>query len=86
MGFHFVFSINLSIPLFCHYVEPLPLAAPPACRSGSENRRNLKKPRAAPSPTPPASAPTTLRNGQRQRSEHNSSSDDDHRNSPDEPV
>lgn len=66
--------------------EPLSLAAPPACRSGSESSRNLKKPRAAPSPTPPASAPTTLRNGQRQRSEHNSSSDDDRRNSPDEPV
>lgn len=66
--------------------EPLLLAAPPACRSGSESGRNLKKPRAAPSPTPPLSAPTTLRNGQRQRSEHNSSSDDDHRNSPDEPI
>lgn len=66
--------------------EPMPLAAPPACRSGSENGRNLKKPRAAPSPTPPASAPTSLHNGQRQRSEHNSSSDDDHRNSPDEPI
>lgn len=67
-------------------VEPLPLAAPPACRSGSENSRSVKKPRAAPSPTPPSSAMTTLRNGQRQRSEHNSSSDDDHRNSPDEPI
>lgn len=68
------------------FIEPLLLAVPPACRSGSESSRSLKKPRAAPSPTPPSSAATTLRNGQRQHSEHNSSSDDDHRNSPDEPV
>ncbi|KAJ4451076.1 hypothetical protein ANN_02514 [Periplaneta americana] len=68
--------------------EPLPLAAPPACRSGSENSRSLKRTRAAPSPTPPSATPTILRNGQRQRSEHNSSSDDDHRNSPEvnEPI
>ncbi|PSN37264.1 hypothetical protein C0J52_17319 [Blattella germanica] len=40
--------------------EPLSLAAPPACRPGSENNRSLRKNRAAPSPTPPASTPSTL--------------------------
>ncbi|KAJ9573822.1 hypothetical protein L9F63_008804, partial [Diploptera punctata] len=67
--------------------EPLSLAAPPACRPGSENNRSLRRNRAAPSPTPPTSTTSTLKNGQRQRSEHNSSSDDDHINSPDdEPI
>lgn len=84
ISFAFYKLFNCAITLK-YFVEPLLLAVPPACRSGSENSYSLKKPRAAPSPTPPSSA-ATLRNGQRQRSEHNSSSDDDYRNSPDEPV
>lgn len=61
----------------------LNLASPPACRPVMDGSRSLRRTRAAPSPTPPstAAAAPQLLNGQRQRSDYNTSSDEDNRNS-----
>ncbi|GLH13073.1 Protein daughter of sevenless [Gryllus bimaculatus] len=63
---------------------PIQLSSPPACRVGTDGTRSLRKTRAAPSPTPPSSVPAVLWNGQKQRSDRNSSSDEDHRISQDD--
>ncbi|XP_047121000.1 protein daughter of sevenless isoform X2 [Schistocerca piceifrons] len=59
----------------------LNLASPPACRPVMDGSRSLRRTRAAPSPTPPSTTAPQLLNGQRQRSDYNTSSDEDNRSS-----
>lgn len=77
----YFFILNSTCPFSGH----LTLCPPPSKRQ--DGSRTLRPTRTGPSPTPPqppGSAPSTLRNGFRSRTDHPSSSDDDHRHSPDD--
>lgn len=81
-------SVDRKLKPPCHSHDNSFLTLWPAPQGKRQDcSRSLRKTRTGPSPTPPqppGSAPSTLRNGFRTRTEHHSSSDDEHRLSPDD--